>query len=183
MDRQIYEQESWSQADITLLKTEFGLINHQTAVRFACDCAERVCKRVSADRRALCGNPRRTRLGGGNFNRLRSTRGRFCRTRGSAGSKGTRYTVCHPQRGSRRSDGACCCACGCRGRLCRKSRGRRSKRARMAVCTLSLHAPEHTGRSAETVKPSKQCEFLCALANPRNRQRYFASFGNAGKRI
>jgi hypothetical protein len=52
MDRQIYEQESWSQADITLLKTEFGLINHQTAVRFACDCAERVCKRVSADRRA-----------------------------------------------------------------------------------------------------------------------------------
>ncbi len=52
MDRQIYEQESWSQADITLLKTEFGLINHQTAVRFACDCAERACKRMSADRRA-----------------------------------------------------------------------------------------------------------------------------------
>ena len=52
MDRQIYVQASWSQADVTLLKTEFGLINRQTVVRFACDCAERACKRVSADRRA-----------------------------------------------------------------------------------------------------------------------------------
>ena len=52
MDRQVYVQESWSQADITLLKAEFDLINHRTAVRFACDCAERACKRACADRRA-----------------------------------------------------------------------------------------------------------------------------------
>lgn len=52
MDRQIYVKESWSQADVTLLKAEFRLINRQTAVRFACDCAERACKRACADRRA-----------------------------------------------------------------------------------------------------------------------------------
>jgi len=52
MDRQIYVKESWSQADVILLKTEFGLINHRTVVQFACDCAARACKRACADRRA-----------------------------------------------------------------------------------------------------------------------------------
>lgn len=52
MDRAIYIKPSWSAADITMLKAEFELLNHRAAVRFACDCAERACKRATADQRA-----------------------------------------------------------------------------------------------------------------------------------
>lgn len=52
MDRAIFIKPYWSAEDITMLKTEFELINHRAAVRFACDCAERACKRASADQRA-----------------------------------------------------------------------------------------------------------------------------------
>jgi len=51
MDREIYVSGSWSAADVELLKTEFALFNHRSVVRFACDCAERACRRSSADRR------------------------------------------------------------------------------------------------------------------------------------
>lgn len=52
MDRAIFIKPYWSAADITMLKAEFDLIDQRTAVRFACDCAERACKRASADQRA-----------------------------------------------------------------------------------------------------------------------------------
>jgi hypothetical protein len=52
MDRQVYINQTWSAADIAVLKVEFGLLNHRSVVRFACDCAERACKRACADRRA-----------------------------------------------------------------------------------------------------------------------------------
>lgn len=52
MDRDIYVQPGWSSADVALLKTEFALLNHRTIARFACECAERACKRSCADNRA-----------------------------------------------------------------------------------------------------------------------------------
>ena len=52
MDRDIYVQSGWSAADVALLKAEFALLSHRTVVRFACDCAERACKRSCADNRA-----------------------------------------------------------------------------------------------------------------------------------
>ena len=52
MDRAIYLKPSWSAADITMLKAEFELLNQRAVVRFACDCAERACKRATADQRA-----------------------------------------------------------------------------------------------------------------------------------
>lgn len=52
MDRTIFIKPYWSAADITMLKAEFELVDHRAAVRFACDCAERACKRASADQRA-----------------------------------------------------------------------------------------------------------------------------------
>jgi len=52
MDRAIFLKPSWSAADITMLKAEFELLNQRAAVRFACDCAERACKRATADQRA-----------------------------------------------------------------------------------------------------------------------------------
>lgn len=52
MDRAIFIRPSWSAADITMLKAEFELLNQRTVVRFACDCAERACKRATADQRA-----------------------------------------------------------------------------------------------------------------------------------
>jgi hypothetical protein len=51
VNREIYVSKSWSAADVELLKTEFSLINHRSATRFACACAERACRRNSADRR------------------------------------------------------------------------------------------------------------------------------------
>lgn len=52
MKREDYVKADWSAADAELLKAEFALVNHRAAVRFACDCAERACKRSSADNRA-----------------------------------------------------------------------------------------------------------------------------------
>ena len=52
MDRAIYLKPSWTAADITMLKAEFELLNQRAVVRFACDCAERACKRATADQRA-----------------------------------------------------------------------------------------------------------------------------------
>ena len=52
MKREDYAKAAWSAADTELLKAEFALVNHRAAVRFACDCAERACKRSSADSRA-----------------------------------------------------------------------------------------------------------------------------------
>ena len=52
MKREDYVKAAWSAADAELLKAEFALVNHRAAVRFACDCAERACKRSSADNRA-----------------------------------------------------------------------------------------------------------------------------------
>ena len=52
MDRAIFLKPCWSAADITMLKAEFELLNQRAAVRFACDCAERACKRATADQRA-----------------------------------------------------------------------------------------------------------------------------------
>ena len=52
MDRAMFIKPSWSAADITMLKAEFELLNQRSVVRFACDCAERACKRACADRRA-----------------------------------------------------------------------------------------------------------------------------------
>lgn len=52
MDREIYVQANWSMQDTELLKVEFALYNHRAVTRFACDCAERACQRVTADNRA-----------------------------------------------------------------------------------------------------------------------------------
>lgn len=52
MDRAMFIKPSWSAADITMLKAEFELLNQRSVVRFACDCAERACKRATADQRA-----------------------------------------------------------------------------------------------------------------------------------
>lgn len=52
MDRAIYIRPCWSAADIAMLKAEFELLNQRAVVRFACDCAERACKRATADQRA-----------------------------------------------------------------------------------------------------------------------------------
>ncbi len=52
MDRTIYIKTCWSAADITMLKAEFELLHQRSVVRFACDCAERACKRATADQRA-----------------------------------------------------------------------------------------------------------------------------------
>ena len=52
MDRTIYIKVCWSAADITMLKAEFELLHQRSVVRFACDCAERACKRATADQRA-----------------------------------------------------------------------------------------------------------------------------------
>jgi len=52
MDRAMFIKPSWSAADISMLKAEFELLNQRAVVRFACDCAERACKRATADQRA-----------------------------------------------------------------------------------------------------------------------------------